>query len=391
MLSKRSFVLCLIVCLTLFSARILAFTNDTIKIIKQPKHYFSNTFYFDYYTPGKRKLDTINSISKRLKSYKISQASIGFNIPIITKDFYNKDSTRKSNIHFLLSGNYTNLRLDFEGITVHNLTRAGIGFRGIYNNGKRSIFYGELSPFITQDRGYAYTRSIRLAFTLLYNCSVNDNFAFRVGYTRSFMWGNRFNLPYIGLRFGKIDRVNFSIQFPRNIALTVPLGRSVRLSGYIKPQGGLYSFANSDSLQIGNFLEDNKLYFGRYELLGGLRLDVLANKKFNFYVSSGLTTQNYISFFPTNEYGASKFSSYKEYYLKRIKGGAFINFGLVFRFGKTKSYYNYSQLYNAQDMNNNIDESGTRLGNGNIPIPAKKLPKNKIEDVLDLIDTRDIE
>ena len=39
----------------------------------------------------------------------------------------------------------------------------------------------------------------------------SEKFSLRVGFTRSFLWGNRFHLPYIGLRIGKLDKINFSV------------------------------------------------------------------------------------------------------------------------------------------------------------------------------------
>jgi hypothetical protein len=369
----------------------LVFCELPLSAQKPAKHYFSNTLYVDFYSPATKRLDTINTISKKLSSYKISQLSLGFNIPVVTKEYYNKDSTHKANIHLLITGNFSNIKLNFAGISTHNLMKAGLGFRGIFNNGKRSVFYGELMPFVTQDYGYKYTTTYRMAFTILYNFSVNENLAFRLGYTRSFMWGNRFNMPYLGIRVGKVDKTNLSIQFPRNITFTMPAGKAIRLSAYIKPQGGVYSFANVDNIPVGNFLEDKQLYFGRYELLGGFRMDVNPVSGFSFYASTGINTQNYISFFPTETETNSKFSTYREYYLRRLRGGVFVNVGLVFRFGKTRSYYQYNQLYNAHDLNNNLDENGIKLGNTNIPSAQKTNSKKQLNEVIDLIDTRDIE
>ena len=146
--------------------KLLAFDNDSIsknpKVIKPPKNYFNNAIYADYYAPSKRVLDTLNPIFKKLKSYKFSQVSVGFNLPMFTKDFYNKDSTRISNIHLLITGGYTALRLNFEGISQHKLSKTFIGFRGVFNNGKKSIFFVEVAPFISQDNGYRYSKILFL-------------------------------------------------------------------------------------------------------------------------------------------------------------------------------------------------------------------------------------
>ena len=374
------------------NTKLSAFNNhDTTKVVKVPKHYFNKTIYLDYYSTGSRELDTINTVSKKMSAYQVSQLCLGYNFPIVTKDFYNKDSTKVSNLHLLITGSYAKLNLNFEGIDKHYLTKASIGCRGIYNTGKKSIFFVEVSPFVTKDRGYSYTRTYRLATTFIYNYAANDFFSFRVGFTRSFLWGNRYQLPYVGIRVGKLDKVNFSVQFPRGASFTVPIGKHIRTSLYTKPQGGLYTFANTDSLQIGSLEDNDKLYFGRYEFLSGLRLDVQPSKFFNFYLSSGMTTRNKISFSSTTLI-RNNTSTYKNYYSEKIDPSFFVNFGLVFRFGKTKSIYNNMQLYNALDLNNTNDpgDNGTNIGNGNIPVPVKKVKSLNTDEVLDLIETQDM-
>ncbi|HLC82618.1 MAG TPA: hypothetical protein VJI69_02230 [Bacteroidia bacterium] len=376
----------------LITTKLSAFiAGDSTKKVKPPKHYFNKTLYFDYYSTGKRELDTINQVSKVLGSYQLSQVSMGYTFPMVTRDIYNKDSTKISTLNLLFTGNYSSLKLNFEGIDKHNLTKLSLGCRGFYSNGKKSIFFVELSPFVTQDRGYAYTKTYRLASTVLYNFTANEYFSFRVGYTRSFLWGNRYQLPYVGIRVGKLDKTNFSVQFPRGATLNIPIGKFVRTSLYTKPQGGLYTFANTDSLKIGSLEDNDKLYFGRYEFLSGLRLDVQPSNFFNFYVSSGFTTRNKIAFFSTTLVKDNT-STYKNYYSENIKGSIFVNFGLVFRFGRTKSTYNNSLMYDMKDLNNTVapGDSGVNNGNGDIPVPANKIKKVNTDEILDLIEAQDL-
>lgn len=383
-----SFILSFVLSFTELSA----FNNtDSTKTVDPPKHYFNKTIYLDYYSTGKRDLDTINKISKLLGSYQLSQLNLGYNFPMVTRDIYNKDSTRISNIHLLFSGNYTNVQLNFGGISKHNLIKLSLGCRGFYSNGKKSIFFFEVSPFVTRDRGYAYTRTYRLATTMLYNFAANEYFSFRAGYTRSFLWGNRLQLPYIGIRVGKLDKINFSFQFPRGMTFIIPIGKHFKTSLYTKPQGGLYTFANSDSLKIGNIYENNKLFFGRYEFLSGLRFDVAPSHFFNFYLSTGFTSKNIIAFYPTNKVKDNA-SLYSSYYSSTIKSSIFINFGLVFRFGKTKSIYNNFQMYDALDINNTIDsgDNAVMRGNGDIPVQQTNIRKINPDEVLDLIEPQDL-
>jgi len=376
----------------LFATKLSAFnTSDSTKKVKMPKHYFNKTLYIDYYSTGKKELDTVNQISKLLGAYHVNQFSIGYNFPIVTRDIYNKDSTKISTLNLLLTGNYTSLKLNLEGITPHHLNKFSFGCRGFYSNGKKSIFFVELSPFVTQDGSYEYTKTYRLASTVLYNFTATPSFSFRVGYTRSFLWGNRYQLPYVGIRVGRLDKTNFSVQFPRGMTLCIPIGKHVRTSLYTKPQGGLYTFANTDSLKIGNVNENDKLYFGRYEFLSGMRLDIQPSEFFNFYLSTGFTTRNKIQFYSTTLVKDNN-STYTNYYSEKIGASIFANFGLVFRFGKTKSTYNNSLMYDAKDINNSIDpgDNGLNKGNGDIPIPAKNIQKVNPDEILDLIETQDL-
>jgi hypothetical protein len=382
----------------LFGTKLLAFDGDTLrpakpaKIVKVPKHYFKNTIYYDYYAPGERKLDTTNKVSAALKSYKVSQMALGFNVPVVTKDFYNKDSTKVSNLHFLFTGSFNSVDLQFGGISRHRFNKTSIGFRGIYNNGGKSTFFVEASPFVVEDVGYDYTRTSRIAATALYNYSPNEHFCFRLGFTRSFLWGNMFNLPYIGFRFGRLDKTNFSIQFPRSITLNVPMGSRVRFSLYTKPQGGLYTFANTDSIKVGSIADHQTLYFGRAEFLSGARFDIMPCQYFNFYVSAGFTTRNHIEFYPAKKEKSDPVYGYTKYYGERINPSVYVNFGLVFRFGKSRSVYNNKLIYESMDLNNSIDGGDNNInpGNGDIPAASKKVPVLKTDDMIDLIETQDL-
>jgi hypothetical protein len=358
--------------------------KDSVNTAKPPKHYFSKTIYLDSYAPQKTKLDHVKPISRMLETYQLRQFSFGCNLPVFTKDFYSADGTRISNFHLLLNASVVNLKVSFDGISTHTLSNSSIGMRALYNDGKKGIFYAEMAPFLSQDRGYSYTRTLRMASTVLYNYSVNDYFGFRIGYTRTFLWGNRYHLPFIGFRFGHIDKVNLSIQFPRNITFTMPVSSAFRLSLYTKPVGGLYTFANVDSIPLGGTVSDNQnIYFGRYEFLSGIRMDVQPSKH--------ITTKNKMLFYTTAK-GKDKTAPYPTGYFENIKRGVFLNVGCVIRFGQTKSIYNNTQMYNAMDLNNNINPSddNVQFGNGNVPLPAKKMVSVTPDDVLDLIEAKDL-
>lgn len=376
----------LVISFVILITRLFAEKSDSLKTAKLPKHYFKTTFNVDYYSTGKRDLMQDNFVAQKLKSYQVNQFAFGFNTPLFTKDFYKKDSSQISNFHLLLAGSYVSLTPNFEGITAHHLSKTTLGVRSIYNTGKKSIFYLELAPFTTKDNGYRYTRQSRFSTTLLYDCVVNKNFSFRVGYTRSFLFGNRYHLPYIGIRVGKLDGVNFSVQFPRSISFNVPIGKYVKTTLYTKPLGGVYTFANTDTVYYLN--PDKKINFGRYEFLGGLRLDVYPASYFNFYLSAGFTSQNYIGMY-SETFNKRNKGIYHAFYKEQIANSVYLNFGLVFKFGKTKSIYDNYNLYEAQDLNNKNPDN-INQGNSQIPAKYKTINRIKPDEVLDLIETSDL-
>lgn len=380
----------LLVNFVLFGTKFLAFNHDSLKVIKPikpAKHYFKTLIYTDFYGTGERELSGKTYVSKKLKTYQVNQSVLGFNTPLFTKDFYKKDSTVISNFHLLLTGSYAVVTPKFSGISNnHHLSRTSLGVRMIFNTGKRSLFYAEFSPFMTQDNGYTYTQRYRIASTVVYNFTANKYFSFRAGYSRSFIYGNRYNLPYIGIRVGKLDGVNLSIQFPRSVSFNVPIGKYVKTSVYTKPQGGMYSFANSDTIYYLN--NDKSLNFGRSEFLGGMRVDVFPTSFFNFYVSGGLTTQNNIVMF-SETYNKGNKGHLNSFYKEKLNGSAFLNFGLVFKFGKIKSSYNNYNMYNAQDLNSSDINNNLNQGQSQIPAKEKKIKNISPNEVQDLIDTQD--
>src|SRR3989304_2302336 len=76
---------------------------DSSKNTKGPKHYFSTTLYFNWYSTPKR---TLRPNKLNLTTYQYAQSSGGFYVPIITKDYQKKDSSAIPNLSVLLVGNY---------------------------------------------------------------------------------------------------------------------------------------------------------------------------------------------------------------------------------------------------------------------------------------------
>ena len=358
---------------------------DSLKI-KLPKHYFNTVVVLDSYRkPNKEFKDTLDVLNKRLRNYGIKQFGFCFHAPLFTKDKTNADNSIR-NTHLLLTGNFLSLRPVFEGITDHNLIKFGIGMRFIYNTGKKGVWFVDVSPFVTRDIAYPESKPYyRLASTIVYSHNASDKFNWRLGVTKSFMWGNRLYLPFIGVRFGRLDKINLSIQFPRNVTLNMPLGSRIIFGLYTKVQGGMFNFSNADSLYAK--YDVATFHFTRREINTGFRFDFRVSKNFNFYLASGFSTRNNIAFYSDNANQRRSGLYNKYFYDEKAPASLFFNFGLVFKFGKTRAYYNNKNILDAANMNSTLDNNGN--GNIQVPLTPRKKSDFNLKSVQDLVDYND--
>jgi hypothetical protein len=363
---------------------------DSLKI-KLPKHYFKTVIIVDGYRKANQNLiDTSDFVGRRLKSYGVKQFNASFYTPIYTETTEIKEKGITKNTHVLLTGNFMLLQPLFSGISQHNLIKAGMGLRVIFNSGKKGVWFVDASPFITKDITYTSKGYIRMASTIVYSHNVNENFNWRIGATKSFLWGNKYYWPFVGFRVGKLDKVNLSVQFPRSINLNVPVGPKLSLSAYTRPQGGMYNFSNHDSLYY--ISNDATFHYTRYELNTGFRADVRVNNNFNFYASAGISSKNNVTFYSETGNKARPRLPYKNYFFaETLKPTVFINAGLVFKFGKTRSFYNNRNMYDVMDLNNSIDvgDNNASAGNPQVPITPKSKKDVNLSSIQDLIDYND--
>lgn len=382
-------VLALLGAIFLFAESGAQSSYDSLKI-KLPKHYFQTVIVMDGYRKPKQNIpDTVDILSQRLKTFAVHQFVFSLSTPVFTSEHFTSDSLVK-NTHVLLTANYLRLQPVFDGIYTHQLTKTGIGARIIVNSGKKGIWFFDVSPFVTKDATYPSKPYARLASTVVYSHNVSPRFNWRIGATKSFQWGNRNYLPFVGVRFGRLDKINFSLQFPRSMALNVPISQKVALSFYTKPQGGMFNFSNHDSLYYLN--NDATFHFTHSEITTGARADIRVTNWFNFYVALGFSTENRITFYSeTANSKRSKLPYSKYFYNEVLPSTGFFNCGLSFRFGKTRSYYNNTNIYDAIDLNNTAG-GDDNLNNGNSQIPLntrRKKAEADLKSVQDLIDYND--
>lgn len=414
MIPLRSYPLHLLVALlsgfSVFS-QVDAVPDSSGKKVKIPKHYFATTFYLDMYSVGESKLITKDltqeqkDLAEKLGKYKYSQNIGGFYFPFKTTEKVHADG-RVSNWHWLGTANYMVARPRFTGISDHNLTKLSLGVRAIYNSGKKGIWFIDMAPFVSGDQGKEGTYATRWGTTVLYDRMVSPKFSFRVGYTRTFILGNRFHLPYLGVRFGRLDRTYFSMQFPRGMTFSTPIGSKMRLNIFTRPTGSLLTMANNDSLYNGltnkNRL-DSTIVFGRYDGLFGLRLEYKPNRHLSFFAELGKSNIRAVGLFsrqynkPNGDPIKENVQVYKSFFTSPLRGAGFISLGLTVRIGKTRSVYNNYNMYEVFNTNTSVapGDNNHDIGSGDIPNEVK-LKKKKEQaavqtlDVHDLIETQDL-
>lgn len=362
--------------------------KDSLLKIKSHKHYFAPSFFLDYYQTGKSQTERKRVNAKGLGNYQYFQVNGSYLIPMITHDFV-KDSATIANFHLLTTGNFLFAMPRFDSISNHTIGKFGLGVRAIYNTGRKGIWFFDFSPFFAQDLSYKNATIFRYANTIIYDHVFSDKFSLRFGYAKTFLWGNRFHLPYVGMRIGKLDGVNFSVQFPRSASFNFPIGRIMKGSLFIKPVGGVYNFSNHDTLYFGT---DKTIQFQRIELMNGFRWEAHPSRNFGFFLSTGMLMSRKVQF-SSLTYNKRNNGLLAPFYSEKIAPTWYFNVGLTMRFGKTKKVYNNKNIYEMFDLNNSIDSGDNNAlpASSDIPgIPRKKKNKASIADVKDLIEVEDL-
>lgn len=390
---------------------VLAQPDTAAKKLKLPKHYFSNTVYVDMYSVGRTHLveknldQTQRELAKKLGSYQYSQSIGGFYFPFATREKTHADG-RISNWHWLGTGSYMMAMPRFSGISNHNLMKVSLGVRAIYNSGKKGIWFIDMSPFVSGDQGVPGTFATRWGSTVLYDYMVNPKFSFRVGYTRTFILGNRFHLPYLGFRVGRLDKAYLSVQFPRGINFSFPVAQKMRISIFSRPTGSLLTMGNNDSLYNGLTNKgrlDSTIIFGRYDGLFGFRMDYNPNRHLSFFVEFGKSNIRGVALF-SRQYNRANGAPirdnvqvYKAFFGAPLQGSGFVSLGLTVRFGKTRTVYNNYNMYEVFNTNTTIapGDNNNNTGDGDIPVEvklkkAKETMNLKTRDVQDLIEAQDL-
>lgn len=355
---------------------------------KEIKRYIRPCIYLNNYKTPERELR-----KRQITSYAFKQSNIGFYAPLYTNTWYRSDSVTLSTLHLLAVGNFATANPAFGGIDRSlKFYKLSLGLRTIYSTGKKSVWFFDVSPFLAEDNISSTVSNQkatwRYSATIIYNRTVNKNFSYRLGYTKTYIFGEGLNLPIIGCRFGPLDGVHVNFYIPRNITLDFPMGRKFWGSVFVKPVGGRYNFFVPDTAfnRIGYTVQ-----YGRREFLTGFMLDFRPNRNISLTISTGLVNQRYITLADDKN---PEGRGYDPFFASGVMPCLFTSFGASIRFGQSRKIHNNYEMYDVLDMNNMFDpgDNNTSPTNGNIPNDPGKIKVNNIQyqDIKDLIDETDL-
>lgn len=355
---------------------------------KEIKRYIRPCLYINSYnTPDKNLIPK----KRQVNSYGFRQSNLGFYAPLYTNTWYRKDSVTLSSLHFLAVSNFATASPRFGGVD-KNLAfyKLSLGLRTIYCTGNKSVWFFDVSPFLAEDNIASSYATFRYSTTMVYNRTVSKNFSWRVGYTKSYLFGEGLNLPIVGCRFGPLDDVHVSINIPRDITLDFPMGRKFWGSVFAKPVGGRYNFQIKNNDTLFN-RPDYTVQYGHRDFVTGFMLDFRPNRNISVTFGTGLVTQRYVSLGDNKN---SEGTGIKPFFESSVNPCAFVSIGASIRFGQSRKINNNYEMYDVLDMNNMFDPGDNNMGptNGDIPKdPAKvKVSNLQYQDIKDLIEETDL-
>lgn len=362
-------------------------SSASINKAKPQRNYIRTCIYTNIQTIS----DGRGRDAKRKKvndSFGYTQFNIGFFTPLYTKTWESKDGIKLPSFQLLGTGNFQYIRANFSASEKpENFSRLTLGLRGIYSNGRKSIFMLNFSPFLSNNQLISGRQTFRFTAMFLYSRSVSPVFSYQLGINRTFLYGRAFWMPVVGIRLGRLDRFHAQLAFPRNFSLNLPVGQQWLFRAYTKASGGVFNLQNFDSLYTGQ--SGNNILFGMSEILTGLEVNFSPGRTVSLFLSAGISSARRIGFYENSrEIGGNPFELKGEFIA--LKPTGFFQAGIAIRLGRARDIYNHTSMYDAAELNSIFDpgDVNQRVPGSNVPAdPEKarldKLSKNQLRDIKD--------
>lgn len=366
-----------------------------LKTQREVRNYIRPCISASFYSTGLREIKgNVPVLNNRLGQYSYYQSSLAFYTPLWTHTrFAGKDSTDVNTFHLLFTLNALTDRPAFTGLNKqHELYKLSIGLRGIWAFKSNCIIFADVSPIVTGDKyNEQATKRLRMGSTFVMNFMLSPRFSFRIGATKTFLFGNRYYLPMIGFRAGKLDgKCYFQLQIPRHASLTIQPSPKFTINIYSRAYGGLYNISNGDSLYFGT---DSVIQYGYRGVANGVRFEYRPGPNFSCFISGGFDTRNRMWLF-SYQFNQSNLGPLTPFYKATPDPTIFLNAGITVRFGKAKRSQGNYLMYDVFDLNNQMDpgDNNNNPGNGDIRKAAEKQEMKNVQykDVEDLVDETDL-
>ncbi len=367
---------------------------------REVRNYIRPCLYSNFFATGSRPMKGGPSapqqfLTARLGNYKFVSSNIGFYCPLYTHtSFSGNDSSNVNTFHLLMTMNGLSDQPRFSGLEKqHKLYKIGLGLRMIYGFGSKFILFIDASPYIVGDKfDKQQTQQFRLASSVVFNWMISPSFSVRGGATKTYLFGNRFYLPMLGFRIGKLDsKFYFNAQFPRLISFNFQPTPKFSFSIYSKAYGGLYNISNGDSLYP---FGDSVIQLGQTGLSNGIRYDFRPSPNFSFYFAGGFAVRNHVWLYSHSFNQMNHTKPFAHFYDGNPAPSLFLSFGITWRFGQAKKASGNYLMYDIMDLNNTMDagDNNEGPGNGDIRKASKEEEMKKVQykDVVDLIDDTDL-
>ncbi|MCU0430785.1 MAG: hypothetical protein MUF42_12540 [Cytophagaceae bacterium] len=315
-----------------------------------------------------------------LSQYRFRQNALAFYTPVWAHSRYKRDSITLQTFHGLFTLNTQTSRPHFKGLDrQEQILKAGIGIRLLITSGKNTWMY-QLVPFFAQDRSAKDKPVWRTLSSLVFNRTVSASFAYRLGITRTFLFGNRFTLPLIGFRFGAMDRTHFLFQFPRNMQLKFPMGKKHWGNVFLKPNGNISTIQLQDS--ISRFVPGQLIQIRRNEMNLGFEWFFRLRPGITMQLALGIAGRRRIALAEETQSGTFA----KAFYTENIARSGFLSLGFSFRFGKSKNIDQHYTLYDALNTMHTLDPGNAGPSDDGIPAKNSDLKKIQFSDLQDLLE-----
>ncbi|MFN8436048.1 MAG: DUF6268 family outer membrane beta-barrel protein [Cytophagales bacterium] len=351
--------------------------DSTASVTIKEKPSIRPCIYFNRFgSRANNRMDSSNQYSYR-------QNNIGFYVPLYTETWIKDDKISVSSIHILGGVDYINYIPKFSFIDdTLRLSKFSTNLKLFWANGSKNVWFFQLSPFVSKQFNTVNKRYSSSTFTIIYNRTVSEKFAYRLGITGNYTFGRFLPIPILGLRIGKLDKIHANLQFPRNLSLEIPINKTIQISIFNKSFGGIYAISLKDTLR---FNTEKRILLGRYEILHGVQSNFKINNHFSLYVGLGFTNKRHLNFTFQNKLSENIIKD-----KNKIPPSLLVTFGFAIRIGKAKQHYNDSNMYNLFEMNTSMGSNHKDAGtyDTDIPTPSdskigtKKLQYKDVEDLI---------